>query len=199
MGERTQPQQQPRLQKEPPASTSLAPCPPPLPAEREAKQGLEDEGFCLRGQTVGKIPDVGQMEEHTHLEQQQRRQVEPPASTPPTPWPPPFPGLTGGKVPDVGLMEERAQPQQQQRLQTEPPVSTSPTPWPPQLPAEREAKHGLEDEGFDPPGADGGQHARRRTDGGTHPGRAAATTPGGATSFDFPHAMAAPIARVNGG
>ena len=40
-----------------------------MPAEREGKQGLEDEGLGLRGLTVGKMPDVG-------LKQQQQRQEE---------------------------------------------------------------------------------------------------------------------------
>ena len=70
MEEHTQPHQQQRLQEEPPASTSPAPCAPPLPAEREVKQGLGYEGLGLRGLTVGKMPDVGLMEEHTQPQQQ---------------------------------------------------------------------------------------------------------------------------------
>ena len=59
MEEHTQPQQQLRLQEEPPASTFPAPWPSPLPGEREGKQGLEDEGLGRRGLTVRKMPDVG--------------------------------------------------------------------------------------------------------------------------------------------
>ena len=84
MEEHIQPQQQQRLQEEPPASNSPAPWPPPLPAEREGKQGLKDEGLGLWGLTVGKMPDVG-------LQQQQQCLEEPPASTSPAPWPPPVP------------------------------------------------------------------------------------------------------------
>ena len=99
------------LQEEPPASTSPAPWPPSLPAECEGKQGWEDKDLGHRGLTVGKVPDVGLVEEHTQPRQQQRRQEEPLASTSPAPWPPPLPGLTVGKVPDVGLMEGHPQPQ----------------------------------------------------------------------------------------
>ena len=67
MEEHTQLQQHHRLQEEPPASISPASWPPPLPAERERMQGLEDEGLGLQGLTAGKMPDVG-------LQQQQHKE-----------------------------------------------------------------------------------------------------------------------------
>ena len=83
------------------------------------------------------------MEEHTQPQQQRRLEEEPPASTTPAPWTPPFPWSTVSKVPDFGLMEEHTQPQQQQRRQEEPPASTSPAPWPLPLPDEVKDEHGV--------------------------------------------------------
>ena len=99
---------------------------------------LSDGGLVGREEKLLGGEKHGQeaMEKHTQPQQQQRLQEEPPDSTAPAPWPPPFPGSTVSKAPDFGLMEEHTQPQQQQRRQEEAPASTSPAPWPPPLPYE---------------------------------------------------------------
>ena len=77
MEEHTQPQQQQhRLQEEPPALTSPALWPPPLPAEREGTQGWEDEDLGHSWGVDGG-QGAGLMEGHTQPQQQQRRQEEP--------------------------------------------------------------------------------------------------------------------------